>query len=173
MEVIELLYTCPFIGSRSTQSFCSWLRNGRRYASITWFTLSVCPSVWQWKAVDIQGRIPVKDRKSFQVLNVNVESRSDTISWGRLWRRQISRANMQARSSAVFLVSSSGMQWAILGYRSITTHHSVPSFDWGRSVIKSLVIDCHGVYGSSRWKRSPYLLWQPDLSLWQSGQAWT
>ena len=160
------------MGSRSTQSSCSWLRNGRRYASMTWLTLSVCPSVWGWKAVHIRGQIPVTARKSFQVLDVNLESRSDTISRGRPWRLQISRANICARSSAFFLFPSSGMKWDIFKNRTITTHNSVQSFDRGRLVMKSMAIDCHGVYGSSRGERRPYLLWRRDLSLWQSGQAW-
>ena len=139
---------------------------------ITWLTLSVCPSVCGWKAVDIRGRIPVTDRKSFQVWDVNLESRSDTISRGRPCKRHISQANIRARSSAFFLSCSRGMKWAIFENRSITTHNSVHSFDHGRSVIKCMAIDCHGAYGSSRGEGSPYLLWLRDLSLWQAGHAW-
>ena len=123
--------------------------------------------------MDMRGRIPVMARKSFQVLDVNLESRSDTISLGRLRRHQIFRANIRARSSAVILSSSKGMKWAIFENRSITTHSSVQPFDLGNSVIKSMAIDCHGAYGSSRGDRSPYLLWRRDLSRWQSGHAWT
>ena len=56
--------------------------------------------------MDMQGWIPVMARKSFQVLDVNLESWSDTISQGLPWRRHISYANIRARSSAVFLSSS-------------------------------------------------------------------
>ena len=136
---------------------------------MTWLTLSVCPSVWGWKAVHIRGQIPVTARKPFQVLDVNLESRSETMSRGRPWRRQISCANICARSSAVFLFFSSGMKWAIFENQSITTHNSVQSFDRARSVMTSMVIDWHGAYGSSRGERSPYFLWCRDLSLWQSG----
>ena len=111
-------------------------------------------------------------RKSFQVLDVNLESRSDTISRGRRWRCQITHANIRARSVAVFLPSSSGMKWAIFENRSITTHSTVQPFDRGRSVMKSIAIDCHKEYGRSSRERSTYLLWRQDLSRCQSGHAW-
>ena len=115
--------------------------------------------------MDMRGRIPVTDRKSFQVLDVNLESRSDTMSRGRPCRRQISLAKIRARSSAFFLSVSRGMKWAIFENWSITTHNSVQFFDRGRSVMKSKAIDYHGAYGSSRGDRSPYLLLRRDLSL--------
>ena len=102
---------------------------------------------------------------------MNLESQSDTTTRGRLCRHQISFAKIRARSSAFFLSVSRGMKWAIFENRSITTHNSVQLFDWGRSLMKSMAIDCHGAYGSSRGERSPYLLWHRDLSLWQSGHA--
>ena len=116
----------------------------------------------------MRGRIPVTERKSFQVLDVNLESRSDTMTQGRPLRRQISRVNIRVRSSAVFLSSSNGIKWAIFENQSITTHSSVQPFDRGRSVMKSMAIDCHGGFGSSRGESSPYLLWRWDLSRWQS-----
>ena len=50
---------------------------------IVWLSRSVWPSVCGWNAVDIQGRIPESRRNSFEVSEVNLESRSDTISVGR------------------------------------------------------------------------------------------
>ena len=76
---------------------------------MSWLTLSVCPLVCGWKAVDIRGRIPVTDRKSFLVWDVNLESRSDTMSWGRACRRHILWAKIHARSSAFFLSCLMGM----------------------------------------------------------------
>ena len=64
------------------------------------------------------------------------------------------------------------MKWAIFVNQTITTHNSVQSFDQGRSVMKSMAIDCHGAYGNSRGDSSPYPLWRWDLSCWQSGHAW-
>ena len=145
---------------------------GLRSASITWLTLSVYPSVWGWKAVDMWGRIPINDRKSFHVLDVTLESRSDMMSRGRPCRHQISLAKIRARSSAFYLSISSGMKLAIFGNWSITSHNSVQLFDQGRSVMKSIAIDCHGAYGSSSGERSPYLMWHRNLSLWQSGHAY-
>ena len=100
------------------------------------------------------------------MLDVNLETRSDRMSRGRPWRRQISRANICARSSAVFLFFSNGMKLAIFENRLIPTYNSVQSFNRGRSVMKSMAIDCYGAYGSSRGERRPYLLWRQDLSLW-------
>ena len=104
-------------------------------------------------------------------MDVNLESRSDTMSWGRPCRRQISHAKIRSRSWAFFLSISRGMKWAIFENRSITTHNSVQLFDRGRSVMKSMAIHCHWAYGSFRGERSPYLLWRRNLSLWQSGHA--
>jgi len=52
---------------------------------MVWLRHSVCPSVWGCKAVDILGRMPDSLRNSCQVLEVNRESRSETISEGSLW----------------------------------------------------------------------------------------
>ena len=171
-EVTELLLTYSAIGRRSTQLSCSLLMYDRRYASITWLILSVCPSVCGWNAVDIRGRIPVTDQKSFHVCDVNLESRLDMMSRSRPCRRHISQANIRARSSAFFLFCSRGMKWENFKNRSITTHNSVQLFDHGRSMIKSMAIDCHGAYGSSRGERSPYFPRHRNLSIWLSGHAW-
>ena len=100
---------------------------------------------------------------------MNLESRSDMMSWGRPCRFQISCAKILPRPSAFYLSASRGMKGAIFENWSITTHNLVQLFDRCRLVIMSKAIDCHGAYGSSRGNRSPYLLWRRDLSLWQSG----
>ena len=93
------------------------------------------------------------------------------MSQGRPCRHHIALAKIRARSSAFYLSVSRGMKWDIFENRSITTHNLVQLFDRGRSVMKSMAIDYHGAYGSSRGERSPYLLWCRDLFLWQSGHA--
>ena len=70
----------------------------------------------------------------------------------------ISLAKVLARSAAVFMFSYSGMKWAIFENRSIIYHSSVQPFDKGRSVMKSMPIDCHVAYGNSRGDRRPYSL---------------
>ena len=108
-------------------------------------------------------------RNSFQIEDVNLESRSDTMSRGSPCSLHISLANLRARSAAVLVFSFRGMKWAILVNRSITTHSSVQPFDKGKSVMKSMAIDCHGAYGNSRGDRRPYCLWRLALFFWQSG----
>ena len=105
--------------------------------------------------MDMRGRIPMTLRNSFQVVDVNLESRSDTMSRGRPCNFHISFAKILARSAAVFALSCRGKKWAIFENRSIITHSSVQPFDKGKSVKKSMAIDCHGAYGNSRGDRSP------------------
>ena len=88
-------------------------------------------------------------RNTLYVSEVNLESRSETMSRGRPWRRQISRAKILAKSSAFLPPGDSGMKCAILENRSTTTQSSVHIEDSGRSVIKSMAMDCHGAYGTS------------------------
>ena len=104
---------------------------------------------------------------------MNLESRSDTMSRGSPCNLHISLANLRARSAAVLAFSFKGMKWAIFVNRSITTHSSVQPFDKGRSVMKSMAIDCHGAYCNSRGDRRPYCLWRLALFFWQSGQDLT
>ena len=112
-------------------------------------------------------------RNSFQVDDVNLESRSDMMSRGSPCSLHISLVNLRARSAAVLALSFRGMKWAILVNQSITTHSSMQPFDKGQSVMKSMDIDCHGAYGSSRGDIRPYCLWRLALFFWQSGQDLT
>ena len=121
--------------------------------------------------MDIWGQIPVIDRKFFQMWDVNLESWLDTMSLGRPCRHHISWAKIHARSSVFFVSCSRGMKWAICKNQLITTHNPVQLFDWGRLVMKSMAIVCHGASGSSRGERSTYLLWCRDMFLWQSGHT--
>ena len=105
-------------------------------------------------------------RNSFQLDDVNLESRSDMMSRGSPCNLHISLVNLRARSAAVLAFSFRGMKWAIFVKRSITTHSSVQPFDRGRSVMKSMAIDCHGAYGNSRGDRRPYCLWRLALFFW-------
>ena len=119
-------------------------------------------------AADMRGRIPVTDRKSFQILDVNLESRFDKMSQGRLCSRQISHVKICLRSLTFFLSTSRGMKCAIFQNWSMTTHNSVQLFNRGWSVLTSIAIDCQSAYGSLRENRSPYYFWHWDLSLWWS-----
>jgi hypothetical protein len=48
--------------------------------------------------------------------------------------------------------------------RSTMTHSWSQFSDKGRSVMKSMVIDVYGAYGSSNGKSKPYGLWHMALS---------
>ena len=109
-------------------------------------------------------------RNSFQVDDVNLESRSETMSRCSPCSLHISLANLRARSAAVLAFSFRGMKWAIIVNRSTTTHSSEQPFDKGKSVMKSMAIDCHGAYGNSRGDRRLYYLWRLALFFWQSGR---
>ena len=93
---------------------------------------------------------------SFQISEVKRESLSDTISVGRPWNFYISRANITAKSDAVFPSFRSGRKCAILVNRSMTTQSWSHPSDSGSSVMKSMAIDCQGAYGSSSGEDSPY-----------------
>jgi len=110
---------------------------------MVWLRRSVWPSVLGWKAVDIRVRMPESLRNSFHTSEVKRESRSDTMSDGSPWCRQISHAKILARSLAVLPSFGRGRKCAILVYQStITQSWSHPS-EIGKSVIKSMAIDYH------------------------------
>ena len=94
--------------------------------------------------MDIRGLIPRVARNTCHVADVNLESRSEMMSCGKPCSLHISLAKVRARSSAVFPSQGSGMKWALLVNLSMTTHSALHPFDMGRSVMKSIVIDCHG-----------------------------
>ena len=104
---------------------------------------------------------------------MNLESRSEMMSRGSPCSLHISLANLRARSAPVLAFSFRGLKWAILVNRSITTHSSMQQFYKGKSVMKSMAIDCHGAYGNSRGDRRPYCLLRLALFFWQSGQDLT
>ena len=104
--------------------------------------------------MDIRGRIPRSRSSSFQVSDVNHESLSDTMSMDSPWKRHTSLANVLARSAAVF--SFSGRKCAIFVNRSMITQSWSHPSDVGRSVMKSIAIDCQGAYGSSSGEDNPY-----------------
>jgi len=111
---------------------------------MVWLRRTVCPSVCGWKAVDIRDRIPDSRRNSFHTADVKQESRSDTMSAGRPWYFQTSHANILAKSDAVLPFVGSTMKWAILVNLSMTTHNWSHPSESGRSVMKSMAINCHG-----------------------------
>src|ERR1700720_2126024 len=65
---------------------------------------SVAPSVCGWNTVDINSLVPNNQWVSFQNLEVNLESLSDTIEWGNPCKRTTSLTYNDASSVAVVVV---------------------------------------------------------------------
>lgn len=112
----------------------------------------------------MRGRIPNIARNIVHVAEVNLESLSETMSLGRPWVLHISFANILAKSAAVLFPSSSGMECAIFVNLSMIIHSSVCPSEFGKSVMKSILIDCQGACGSSSGDSRPYCLWRFALS---------
>ena len=70
------------MGSNSDQLSWWWLMNGRIRVAICWLTISVCPSVWPWWAVDNFNWIPRILQNSLQKSEINWGPRSDTMVVG-------------------------------------------------------------------------------------------
>jgi len=105
--------------------------------------------------MDIRDQMPESCKNSFQTSDMNLESRSETMSVGSPWYFHTSLAKMTARSVAVFPSSLRGRKCAILVNLSMTTHNWLLSSNVGSSVMKSIAIDCQGAYGNSSGEDSP------------------
>src|ERR1700720_2724446 len=65
---------------------------------------SVAPSVCRWNTVDINSLVPNNRWVSFQNLEVNFESLSDTIEWGNSCKRTTSLTYNNVSSEAIVVV---------------------------------------------------------------------
>src|SRR5262245_41018476 len=110
------------------------------------------------------GLMPSSRTRYCQNLEVNILSRSDTMSDGRPWRRKMCWRKRRATSVAVAVVLVA-MKWAILVRRSTTTKMaSFPTDEAGRPTIKSIEIDSHGRKGTGSGTRKPWGLWRGALA---------
>ena len=116
---------------------------------------SVCPSVCGWNAVNYLVVVLRIRKTHFQKWENNGAPRSETMSSGNPWRCSIF-------AKIIFVVSKPEMalehdiKCAILVNRSTTTMmESCPS-ESGKSVMKSIEMDDHGLSGSGRVRSSPY-----------------
>lgn len=80
---------------------------------ITLLADSDCPSLWGWKAVDIWSLVPLKRINSLLKLEVNTESRSETIDYRMACSLTMSLKNAWATVSAEYGCAR-GMKWAYL-----------------------------------------------------------
>src|SRR5205807_8418042 len=127
------------------------------YCSSIWLTLSVCPSVSGWKAVETLSITPNSFIKLVQNLEVNRLSLSEIIDSGSPWYRQISFRNISANCSIGTSVVS-GMKCAILENLSTMTQILVYPADSGNPIMKSIEMDFHGRSGTSIGDSSPNFL---------------
>src|SRR6202040_3768540 len=115
---------------------------------------SVAPSVCGWNAVDINSLMPNNRWVSFQNLEVNFESLSDTIEWGNLCKRTTSLMYNDASSEAVVVVLI-GIRCTIEVNLQMTTQRSLNPCDLGNGPIKSIPIELHGRLGIGNECRRP------------------
>src|SRR6516225_8229943 len=110
------------------------------------------------------GLMLARARKCRQNPEVKILSRSDTMSDGKPWSRQMFQRKRRAISgaSAVVLV---GEKCAILEKRSTTTRMaSLPEGETGRPTMKSMEMDSQGREGTGRETRWPCGLWRGALA---------
>jgi hypothetical protein len=74
----------------------------RKYMVMTRLAASVCPSDWGWNAVVMCSFAPMRRINSFQNVEVNTGSRSDTMDCGIPCRRTISAKKAWATDSAEY-----------------------------------------------------------------------
>jgi len=137
------------------------------------FILSVCPSVWGWKAVDKRWLVPRISRRAVMKRPVKRGSLSLTIALGRPWCFMTWLTYRRAVSSPV-TCTVVGMRCVILDNLSTTTKSAVcPLFVFGRCMIKSMVTTSHVCSGFGRGFSKPAGFCVELLLTWQEGQCFT
>ncbi len=137
-----------------------------KYYSNTWFTRSVCPSVWGWYADDRLVFTCKILNMDCQNLDVNCVPRSDIISSGSPWYLYTFSKKSRVVSLPV-IVLLQGTKCAIFVNRSTTTKTKSKDLDFGRSTMKSMDMDVHGVFGIGSGWSNPYGWWRRILGLKQ------
>ncbi len=133
-----------------------------KYYSNTWFTRSVCPFVWGWYANDKLIFTCKILNKDCQNLDVNCVPRSKMMSSGSPWYLYtFSKKSRAVALPVIFLLQ--GMKCAIFVKRSTTTKTESKDLDFGRSTMKSMDIDVHGVFGIDSGWSNLYGRWRGIL----------
>lgn len=119
----------------------------RRYMAITRLAASVWPSDCGWKADVMCSLVPSRRISSFQNVEVNTGSRSDTMDWGTPWRRTMSVKNACATDSAEYGWAS-GMKWQYLLKRSTTVRMTDLPRTRGSASTKSMPMSAQTAVGA-------------------------
>src|ERR1700722_3084917 len=166
----------------SAQSVCQWLMNTRRYCSTSWFTLSVCPSVCGWYAVERFPCVPTSLYKSFMNCVANWGPLSLITFLGILYLLHTWSLKILATPWAVTPVCVGRMMIILVNISHITRITLYPC-DSGSSPIMSIEICSQGCLGISfgcrgacSFPRCAFVLWhvsQPSTyfltSAWMYG----
>src|SRR6202040_4430046 len=126
----------------------------RRICPTEQLARSVMPSICGWNTVDINSLVPNNRWVSFQNLEVNFESLSDTIEWGNSCKWIISLTYNDVSSEAVVVVLI-GIRCTIEVSLQMTTQRQLNPCDLGNGPIKSIPIKLHGQLGISNEGRRP------------------
>lgn len=136
--------------------------------------LSVCPSVWGWKAVLRLSAVPSNLITSRQNLLTNLGSLSLVMLFGTPCRRTMWLKKAWATAAAV-VSAVSEIRWVYLLNLSTTTITLLPfvaGFS-GNSVTKSILMSCQGYFGIYRGYNLPGCLPERGLILWQTSHYCT
>ena len=144
----------------------------QRYISTSWFTLSICPSVWGWYAVDGAPVIFRSQYSSFVNWATNWGPQSVMICLGIPSCGQISFWNNQATPSVV-MVSWQGNKYRSFECQSTMFRIILCPRLIGNGPIRSMVIifdGCSGIWVSTN---SPFGICRISLVFGHMGHPWT
>ena len=143
-----MLCANSMMGRREAQSSCWKFPQMHKYCSISWLTLSDSPSVWGWKAVESFCLILNFLQSSLVTCAANCGPQSKIIALGKPVHFQTLSTSNWLVCSAVIVLWQGDNIIALL-WRSTTVRILSNPFDFGRSVMKSIVIVSHGPSGIS------------------------
>ena len=148
------------------------LTYGLKKFSSVWIILSDCPSVWEWNAILNWRSVPSKSNNVRQNLPVNRGSWSDIITSGRPCSRKTLSTKIWAYSMAVTSFFHRA-RCTILVNLSTKTTMAVKPFDFGKSVMRSVVTWADFLEGISRGFSNLVFALLSDFIIWHVEQVFT
>ena len=135
-ELTLLLRANSAQDNHSAQSDCHWLQKIRRYCLISWFALSVWPSVCRRRAVEKFSVIPNSAFNAQVKFETNVEPLSEMMRVSNPKSFQTWSRYLQAVPSEV-IVLLQGIRQTIFESQSMQTIKESNPLERGRSTMKS------------------------------------